>query len=495
MNIHLIYMVLTCQILFSVNLYSQPDQDVPVSPLLNLVTVNQPEGSVGITWSLSPSPDVSGYVVYSYQNGEGYALDTLHDPTANAYVKGLASPYFSESFVIAALDSSGNISPLSNELHTIFPKVDLDSCNKKIKVSWNSYSSVPKPVTDYTVLFSVNGGGSYEAAGKVTPDKNDLIIDDFTTDVQYCFIVRANLEGGFTSSSNKACILTKMQTPPRWINADYATISSGNAISLSFTIDPLSEIGSYILERKNSTSDTFRQIAQFTSVQESLLYTDKEADTSKVNFYRLSAKNNCSNPVTVSNIASNIVLSLKQNESDIRLTWNSYRQWAGTLNSYILYINPGDGFKEKLTVDTQDTVLNINYQDIMYEISGSEVCFIIKAVESANPYGINGESRSSQICTRAIEKITVPNVFTPDKDLINDYFLPVLSFTPVRYHLIIANRQGRTVFETKNYNEKWDGTQNGNTLPQEVYLWFLKVTTPSGSNISRTGTVTIINKQ
>jgi gliding motility-associated-like protein len=117
---------------------------------------------------------------------------------------------------------------------------------------------------------------------------------------------------------------------------------------------------------------------------------------------------------------------------------------------------------------------------------------MIKAVEASNPYGVNGASYSSRICTPVTENIIVPNVFTPDNNSVNDYFKPVLSFTPLAYKLIITDLQRKTVFETNDYLEEWNGTKNGSTLPRGVYLWFLKVSAPSGRNIEKTGTVTII---
>jgi hypothetical protein len=48
------------------------------------------------------------------------------------------------------------------------------------------------------------------------------------------------------------------------------------------------------------------------------------------------------------------------------------------------------------------------------------------------------------------------------------------------------------MFETRDYLEEWDGSGSGSVQSQGVYLWVLKVTTPSGKKISRTGTVTII---
>ncbi len=85
------------------------------------------------------------------------------------------------------------------------------------------------------------------------PDIKSFTIDNFTTDANYCFYIRANLEGNSFSTSNKACILTRMQRPPEWINADYATVNPESGIMLSFTIDPESEIKHFLLEKKIRT--------------------------------------------------------------------------------------------------------------------------------------------------------------------------------------------------------------------------------------------------
>ena len=62
-----------------------------------------------------------------------------------------------------------------------------------------------------------------------------FVLNDFTINAEYCFKVIANLNGGATSSSYKACLITKMQNPPGWINADYATVKEEDGISLSFS--------------------------------------------------------------------------------------------------------------------------------------------------------------------------------------------------------------------------------------------------------------------
>jgi gliding motility-associated-like protein len=481
--------------------YSQINCTVPLAPVLNYVSVEPETGNTILDWTLSQSTDIAAYILYTYEDGDGMAFDTIWDPAVHNFtINNTASKYSSFSYVVAAYrlpvipGMDGCPSPLSNVLTTIFAQSVIDTCNKKIVLSWNRYPSFPHPVTDYSILLSVNGE-SFIEIDKVNPDLDNFILNDFTVDEDYCFVIRANLEGGLFSTSNKTCLLTKMQRAPQWINADDANVTEENEVSLSFTIDPMTEIFHYSLERRTGYEGNFQEIAQPVSANGSVLFTDNKADINTVNFYRLSALNNCNIPVTYSNLSSNMVLVLERIGNDLNLSWNSYKEWNGTIFSYRLFINTGNGFEERAVLQPSDTVITLGYNELMYQVTGNEICFYILASEISNPNGINGQSLSSHVCTVPTEIVTVPNVFTPNNDLVNDFFRPVLSFTPVDYHLIISDRRGNTLFETRDYTAEWDGSHNGNNHPESVCLWFLKVVTPSGKSISKTGTVTIINKR
>jgi gliding motility-associated-like protein len=282
-----------------------------------------------------------------------------------------------------------------------------------------------------------------------------------------------------------------MQRPPDWINADQTTVTSDGNVEVSFTIDPLSELKHFSLSNKTGIG-IFREIARPVSATGTVSYTDSNAETDSINYYRLSAINSCDLPVAVSNVASNIVLASEISENDIILSWNSYKSWLGNNSGYRLYVNTGSGYQERAFISSSDTVYRLDYKEIMYEVKADIVCFYVTAAEDSNPHGIAGLSVSSEVCLAPIENITVPNVFTPNNDLNNDLFKPVLSFTPRDYHLIISDRHGVMLFETRDFLEEWDGTKNGTPQNEGVCLWFLKVTTPSGKAVSKTGTVTII---
>jgi gliding motility-associated-like protein len=477
--------------------YAQKDPCLvpPVSPLFKSVSVQPETGYAELTWNLSPSPDIAAYIVYNYSSGSAYAIDTLQDPLATSYLyHSTGTKYYSESYVVAAKKLTDCASPLSNILSTVFCSTSIDTCKKQILILWTHYSNFPLKVLDYKILVSKNGDPLSEMF-TVDSLARSFTISDFDIDTRYCFAVRAELEEGVVSNSNKSCLDTKMQRPPQWINADYATVTNEGKIDLSFTFDQLSEINNFSLERKTGATGNYQSAAAINSGSGSLNYTDNISDIQKVNYYRIAAINNCNQPVKYSNIASNIVLELNRNQDIIHLTWNQYRQWNGTIGSEKLHIYTGNGIVESHDLESGDTLFNINYADLMYKVTEGEVCFTIEEDESSNPFGAAGISHSNKVCIPVTERISVPNTFTPDHNLVNDTFRPVLSFTPSNYRLVITDIKRRTLFESSDYIKEWDGTINGVALPEGVYMWFLKVVTPSGKTISKTGTVNIIFNQ
>ncbi|MGB8491042.1 MAG: gliding motility-associated C-terminal domain-containing protein [Bacteroidales bacterium] len=486
------YVIIVLLLAIFARSYSQPDTISPAAPVLLKVTVNPANDYTELTWSLSPSADVAGYIVYQYLNDEGYVIDTIF----NSFVTGYSFvwPYVSariESFVVTAFDASRNISRLSNPLHTIFCESRIDSCSNKIVLSWNEYTSYPPgQVAGYDILESVSSG-TYHLAGHVTGDILTFDINDFSNGSQYCFFINAILTDNSVSSSNKSCLTPDVEKPPVWINADYATVTPANEISLAFTYDPASEINKFVLERKTGPTGTFSQINVIYGINGSVTYTDRTAKADSVNYYRLSAINNCNEATTVSNVASNIVLAATDEGNNIILSWNKYRQWLGSVASYRLFTDTGKGFAESASVLPADSLHTISIPEIMYTLSTDKICFYIEATEGTNPYGITGQSISQRVCSVIEEKITVPNLFTPDGDQVNDLFRPVVTFTPSVYQLVISDRNGKMLFESHNFTESWDGTVSGDPVPEGVYLWHLKARTPAGKNISRTGTITV----
>jgi gliding motility-associated-like protein len=67
----------------------------------------------------------------------------------------------------------------------------------------------------------------------------------------------------------------------------------------------------------------------------------------------------------------------------------------------------------------------------------------------------------------------VPNTFTPDGKLFNEVFQPVMTqgFDPYQFQLTIFNRWGETVFVSQHPKKGWNGTYNGQPVPEGTYVW------------------------
>ena len=90
-----------------------------------------------------------------------------------------------------------------------------------------------------------------------------------------------------------------------------------------------------------------------------------------------------------------------------------------------------------------------------------------------------------------------PNVFTPNGDLINDEFKPLIKCDHqiTEYKLVIYNRWGQKVFETNNPLDGWDGKINGKHSTTDVYVWKSSFSyTKSGNIFEKTahGDLTLI---
>lgn len=95
--------------------------------------------------------------------------------------------------------------------------------------------------------------------------------------------------------------------------------------------------------------------------------------------------------------------------------------------------------------------------------------------------------------------IRMPNAFTPNDDGVNDFFYFTFKdeCLPTSFSLQIFDRYGRLVFETKDYQEKWDGRFDGQELKDGAYFWVMSsnIVLPENTDnttFSKKGSVLIV---
>ena len=91
--------------------------------------------------------------------------------------------------------------------------------------------------------------------------------------------------------------------------------------------------------------------------------------------------------------------------------------------------------------------------------------------------------------------INKPNVFSPNKDGVNDSF-NIEGVYLKEIYLLITNRWGNVVFEQTSINPTWDGTiLNGNEASDGVYFFTFKAVGLNEEVIEDKGFVELIRNK
>jgi gliding motility-associated-like protein len=87
--------------------------------------------------------------------------------------------------------------------------------------------------------------------------------------------------------------------------------------------------------------------------------------------------------------------------------------------------------------------------------------------------------------------VFIPTGFTPDGDGLNDE-LEVYGNNIQEMYLVIYDRWGELVFESRDQSVKWDGTFKGNELPPGTFGFYLEVICDDGDQYIKKGNITLL---
>lgn len=90
------------------------------------------------------------------------------------------------------------------------------------------------------------------------------------------------------------------------------------------------------------------------------------------------------------------------------------------------------------------------------------------------------------------ENIFIPNAFTPNGDGVNDIFIPRTSIEFISYHLIIYNRWGNKVFESRDSSKGWDGSYKNQPAQVDAYGYYFVGECVQGEKITLKGNITLL---
>ncbi len=92
-----------------------------------------------------------------------------------------------------------------------------------------------------------------------------------------------------------------------------------------------------------------------------------------------------------------------------------------------------------------------------------------------------------------VKDLTIPNVFSPNGDLINDCFEIDTECQSSSFHIDIINRWGNLVFESDDYDFNWNGkNKNGSGELSEGAYFYRIIISDEQNEIFRSGFITLL---
>jgi gliding motility-associated-like protein len=110
----------------------------------------------------------------------------------------------------------------------------------------------------------------------------------------------------------------------------------------------------------------------------------------------------------------------------------------------------------------------------------------------------NGCKRVGSVTVRVIPPpcdepfVFFPTGFSPNGDGENDALKLEASVEPAELYWAIYNRWGEKIYETRNFDDAWDGTYRGQDQPAETYGYLLRVICADGQELFKKGNVSLL---
>lgn len=464
---------------------------------VNYVTINTTGPNVTINWNSSVNlSGIDGYIICQYGKTPGHGLDYnffVGKVTSHTFQFDTVNQVAVQFAVLSYTGTPTNIIDRSfykRPIHrTMHASLAYDSCSSVIKMTWTHYIGWGTDLKGYSIIDDNTGA----QVASIAASDSTYTLSNVNANRTYKYHVRANHKNGtYTSNSNFVSIYTQALNPPAFINVRNVEVMQNASAQITFYIDPTTQLHNYRLIRSNKPNSEFKVVNEYAEYTSNILTATDQSLGDSTMYYKLQSLNNCGNLSMVSNLATVIAPRYAMSGQQIDIAWDAYMERPYGIREYRLFRSIGNEPAAQLTTTT-----STNYSDDLSVLTGQElsgnVCYFIESVSNPDGTGNTYKATSKTICVDVASQIFVPQAFTPNSDGQNDEFKPSFAFLPADYIMIIYNRNGSKVFETKVISEGWNGViKNGVKAPEGSYIYFISFTTSEGKKIEKKGSLTVI---
>ena len=388
----------------------------------------------------------------------------------------------------------------SNVVCTIKPTYNVLS-PKEVKVDWvNNQSNI----TGYEIIYKESITGYNQNSGFKSPSEKTYTFDQMDCSKKYDFQIIGKIDPG--TPANRVIIksptfivdpATGGKLPSSFI---LIVSAANNKNEVSLNMLSVLSINKYNIYRAEGNSTNFQLINSTTSNA----FQDQNVEINKQQYcYKVDYEDACGNVSEQSPSACTVFLTSAQPNT---VNWSPFtvvgspdilQGVEATEYTIEIYDQNGNLKDTKRTFDTE--------ADIQYEldtwlkdpIMGGKVVVRIFAQQKGRVilstgttiFPFYGFSNEYTFLTPA--QVYFPSAFTPNDDGKNDLF-EVKGKYIAQFNMIIYDRWGAPIFESKDIKIGWDGKENGSPAPTGYYSFKIFGIDNAGQEFSKTGSVLLM---
>lgn len=416
------------------------------------------------------------------------ALSVCAGDTAIYNVSGLAGSKFiwtvSGNTPVLSNDSSENYSVVfpdaGNFTISVF-EISKDSCvgiPASVMVTVNPLPETSPISGPVTICAPQLNGHTYNVAGPASSMYHWDVNGGSITEGQFSNTIIVNwltAGTGTVKVQETSSLGCSGDTQTLAVNVDAASINI-NKVSTLVADDGIIELdwklsnnkffkGDFSVYREVAGSNDWR-LAGTVSYNE-MHFTDKNINTAKFSYrYRIEAPNICGNIVSSVPHRSILLQGYKPVDSLMHISWNGYEGWEQGVDNYFIYRNNNNDTGYRLESKIQKFDLQVNTG-----LEAYRQCFRVVAEKKGNT---ETRSWSNEYCFEFDPILVMPNAFSPNGDILNDWFNVMASFY-TSFDIKIFDRWGEQVFHSDSHHKQWDGTFKGKKVQEGVYMYVISV--------------------
>lgn len=457
----------------------------PEPPTITQLIVDE-QGRVTIYWLESPTPGVTGYILYRdpfNANDPGFIPLTYDIPASYYfYIDNTAQANVEVySYRMAAYigDYLNDGEPCEPHSTIYLENVTYDTCANRVRLNWSPYK----------------GWGGDKAVYEIFKNDEELGYDDTDTSFYdtkvipgetYTWYIKADhRDNSYFSNSNRVTLtIPELKKPDQLFIT--AVENTGAEFIFTTTVDPEADLSGHQLGYSPEVLGNYETV-QFIpkNTENSLSFT--QSATNPSGFYKVSAINSCNKLVDSTEAVRPLVLDYSQQDLDVVLHWNT--TFIEGYETYDLFLSIDNSDFIKQEMNWSGTSINYTLDGSSFGDANSELfCFYVEAHSA-----LNQQSRSNTICLTRQPKVYLPTAFTPNGDGMNDFIKPeILNVSVLNYLFVVYDRYGGKVFETKDAEDKWWGRAGNKNVSEGAYLYYLEFITSQGVEHKQSGAINVV---